>query len=260
MNTRRNFMRGLSGLGAIVATGHAPAIVKSMIAARGTMLGGAHAWTNPYITDGLIAMWDGEFPGGVGGKTAQTASEWVDFIKGYVYGRGTNIIYDPTNKCFVLDKIAQSDANRFTFDAIPASGGFTVEIVCAGTWAYTNGMSLIRTNGQNTIFVYPSYVQIRPAGSSADVSGIGLNTPFYYANAFTTGNNNNKLYYNGEYKTAGGTPSGLDPLTYIQAPAQSLSNRVSGNIYAVRVYSRPLSADEIAANYAVDKERFNLPS
>ena len=34
MNTRRNFVRGLSGIGAIVATGHAPAIVKSMIAAR----------------------------------------------------------------------------------------------------------------------------------------------------------------------------------------------------------------------------------
>lgn len=43
MNTRRNFMRGLSGLGAIVATGHAPAIVKSMIAARGTMFGGAQS-------------------------------------------------------------------------------------------------------------------------------------------------------------------------------------------------------------------------
>jgi hypothetical protein len=28
---------------------------------------------------------------------------------------------------------------------------------------------------------------------------------------------------------------------------------------AVRLYSRALTADEIAANYAVDKARFNLP-
>ena len=40
MNTRRDFVRGLTGIGAIVATGNAPAIVRSMIAARGTMFGG----------------------------------------------------------------------------------------------------------------------------------------------------------------------------------------------------------------------------
>jgi hypothetical protein len=32
-----------------------------------------------------------------------------------------------------------------------------------------------------------------------------------------------------------------------------------GRIYCVRLYSRALTADEIAHNYAVDKERFNLP-
>ena len=31
-----------------------------------------------------------------------------------------------------------------------------------------------------------------------------------------------------------------------------------GNIYAIRLYSRALTAAEIAANYAVDKARFNL--
>ena len=41
MNTRRDFMRGLSGLGAIIATGQAPAaIVRSMVAVRGAMMGG----------------------------------------------------------------------------------------------------------------------------------------------------------------------------------------------------------------------------
>lgn len=31
------------------------------------------------------------------------------------------------------------------------------------------------------------------------------------------------------------------------------------NIYSLRVYNRPLSAEEIAHNYAIDKERFGLP-
>jgi len=31
------------------------------------------------------------------------------------------------------------------------------------------------------------------------------------------------------------------------------------NIYSLRVYNRPLTAEEVAHNYAVDKSRFNLP-
>ena len=31
------------------------------------------------------------------------------------------------------------------------------------------------------------------------------------------------------------------------------------DIYSLRLYSRALTAAEIAANYAIDKERFNLP-
>ena len=34
---------------------------------------------------------------------------------------------------------------------------------------------------------------------------------------------------------------------------------VAPNFYSLRVYSRALTADEIAHNYAIDKERFNLP-
>lgn len=83
MNTRRDFVRGLTGIGAIVATGHAPAIVKSMIAARGTMLSGGKGWKNPYITDGLIAMWDGEWNDGCGVHDA-AATTWLDIVGGKI--------------------------------------------------------------------------------------------------------------------------------------------------------------------------------
>ena len=33
----------------------------------------------------------------------------------------------------------------------------------------------------------------------------------------------------------------------------------SGSIYCLRIYNRALTAEEIAANYAIDKARFNLP-
>ena len=70
MNTRRDFVRGLTGIGAIVATGHAPAIVRSALAARGTMLGGEKKEDVPYDaevdfieTDGVGSYIDtGVFP------------------------------------------------------------------------------------------------------------------------------------------------------------------------------------------------------
>ena len=33
----------------------------------------------------------------------------------------------------------------------------------------------------------------------------------------------------------------------------------SGNIHSIRLYSRALTDEEVEANYAVDKARFNLP-
>ena len=37
------------------------------------------------------------------------------------------------------------------------------------------------------------------------------------------------------------------------------SKQFFGEIFNIRIYSRVLTADEIAANYAIDKARFNLP-
>ena len=36
-------------------------------------------WSNPYVTDGLIAMWDGEWNVGPG-KHSSTTSTWKDLI------------------------------------------------------------------------------------------------------------------------------------------------------------------------------------
>ena len=37
------------------------------------------------------------------------------------------------------------------------------------------------------------------------------------------------------------------------------ANSASGKLYYMRVYNRPLNAAEVAANYAIDKARFNIP-
>ena len=231
---------------------------KQMVGVRGITASGGIGWRNPYITDGLVAMWDGEWPDGVSGKTSQTATEWVDIIGGSVYGRGTNIIYDPISKCFDTNKIGLSDAARFYHDTIYAANGSTLEVVIAGTFSTGNYRTMITYYGYSVIVIGLSGtgIRINPAGSSVTKTGIPLNTPFHFATTLISGNGNNKLYYNGEFVSAGNTPN-VQTSNYSAAPDQS-ANNVSGRIYAVRVYSRALTAEEIAANYAVDKERFGL--
>ena len=45
----------------------------SLIAARAALTGGKKGWTNPYVTDGLVAMWDGEWNAGGGVHDANVA-------------------------------------------------------------------------------------------------------------------------------------------------------------------------------------------
>ena len=214
-------------------------------------------WQNPYITDGLIAMWDGEWPGGVGGQTAQSASEWVDLIHGNIYGSGTGILYDATHKCFDLNKIGRSDAARFSVGGTLGSwDGFSVEVVFEGTFATATYRNLMSFGGYNPVGVGLSDMKISPLGSSNYVNGLPLDTPIGCAFTITGGVGNNKAYVKGELSVTGNPPN--FQMSYVGAPDQS-ANNVSGKIYALRIYSRVLTAAEIAANNAIDQARFNLP-
>lgn len=218
---------------------------------------GGGGWQNPYVTDGLVAMWDGEWPGGVGGQTAQSASEWVDLIHGNIYGSGTGILYDATNKCFDLNKIGRSDAARFNVGGTLGSlDGFSVEVVFEGTFATATYRDLMSFGGYAPVGVGLSDMRISPIGSSRYVNGLPLDTPISYAPTIISGLGNNKAYINGELSVTGNSPT--FQISYVGAPNQS-ANNVSGKIYALRIYSRVLTAAEIAANYAIDKARFNLP-
>ena len=54
-----------------------------LIANTGAFFAAARKWRNPYVTDGLVAMWDGEWNAG-GGVHDANPNEWVD-ISGHGY-------------------------------------------------------------------------------------------------------------------------------------------------------------------------------
>ena len=79
----------------------------------------------------------------------------------------------------------------------------------------------------------------------------------------STSNQYNTWYYNGENESSAtrvfNTNSNIDPqalgIGLGQYPSRGIS---TANIYSIRVYNRVLSAEEVAANFAIDKARFKI--
>ena len=268
MNTRRNFMRGLTGIGAIVATGHAPAIVKSMIAARGTMLGGAHGFTNPYMTDGLVAMWDGEWNAG-GGVHDPNATSIVDLVGGcgnLELNKSNNAVY---NHAYIGDNFIGNDNytnNYFAHLTGSIEASQTILGLASGyTFEYcaeTTGQSfviwnnpIIRTSGSSSTGDVLGYQPIggRIGGLGMFGNGMYYGTTSIHGTYDFVGTNSSVTCH------VNTVPKGTNSMSSSGA-AVNLVIGVCKALYSVRLYSRALTADEIAANYAVDKKRFNLAS
>lgn len=205
-----------------------------------------------YVQDGLIAMWDGIENAGWGTHVA-AATTWKDLS-----GNG----YDLT-----LMNGAHFDAN-----SLITAGRNSVSALLSTTLPYA------------TIEVCAFYDSSRSSsrlvcfGNSIDSSRLLKCAPngiqYYNGNYVITVSESKSMrtwaatysdaatpYIDGQLATGTVSTNRWDYRT--GTFGLSGSNNYSswnfvGNYYCVRLYSRALTADEIAANYAVDKARFNL--
>lgn len=248
-------------------------------------IGGEIVWrkrTIPYVADGLIAWYDGEWNAGRGTHSA-TANQWADLgpngwhatartstgwqwlAKAYNGQSNTGSGYG-TGIGFVCP-IALSTALKNSL-----STGFTVEVVFAPD--ASRRMSVFSQYGGGTGFeFYPqSY-----AGVWRSYFG---GTPDVWANCWTTEAPNAvrtaatvvtgsgvDAYVDGVLKTqntnqpADTTILDDSPHPFVLGgenirPAMS----IDGRLYCVRVYNRALTAAEVAANAAIDSQRFMAPA
>ena len=258
MNTRRDFVRGLTGIGAIVATGHAPAIVKSMIAARGTVLGGAHAWTNPYVTEGLVAMWDGEWNAG-GGEHDATATTWKNLVSGGVDATsiGGNIWssnYVSGGNGFMVAGAIFSGLTAWTVEAAWVTSsevnGHVAVIGKARGYNY-GGSGLGRWDNSNLIYGAVGGVNI-----TWDRAGYGARTSSLRTNGSTAYLDRNGVQSGSQAvsDTNLATWSGIS--TWYLAGATNTGQK--NKFHCIRIYNRFRTLAEISANHAIDKKRFDI--
>lgn len=206
--------------------------------------------TNPvsarsYVNDGLIAMWDGIENAGWGVHDPN-ATTWKNLVTGSDSPLVGNAVFNES--CLVCD--AQSD-------------GCTI-----GTWDYQT-IEVVCTRRGGAYTVVTPYSQYRDVRNVIFASGFGYcgndkgkvvsftNYQSPHNVAFTFGDEY-LAYGDGVLSTAGNYNDWWTiPAGYINSGNYDRAG--IGDYYAVRLYSRALTAAEIAANYAIDKARFNLP-
>ena len=217
----------------------------------------------PYVTDGLVAMYDGIWNIGLDSHDS-LSHEWVDLIG------GRNLTIYPQYASWGDSHLVLSRAIVNNSDQYGALGDSPLE--------------LVRTI--EIIGVFPT--TIRASGSffncgymNRGLGGFGggwLTTNCYYGGAncrffggdfgwsslreiaFVYNSDENiqdvTMYRNGEVYTGTSTIYG-SPNNAIDGIG--LRSNGTAMVYCIRCYSRTLAAEEIAYNFEIDKERFNLP-
>lgn len=234
----------------------------------------------PYASDGLVAWYDGIWNAGLGvhdpsaatwadlgpngwDATARTSTGWQWLSNAYNGQSNAGSGYG-TSIGFVCP-IALSTALKNSL-----STGFTVEAVFAPD--ASRRMSIFSQYGGGTGFEY------NPQSYAGVWRSYFSGAPDVWARCWTTAAPNAvrtaatvvtgagvDAYVDGALSVQNATqPSGtiLDDSVHPfilggenTRPAMS----IDGRLYCVRVYSRALTAAEVASNYAADRERFGLP-
>lgn len=224
-------------------------------------LGTSVASTSMYVSNGLVACWDGIENAGVGMHDAN-ATVWKDVVGGYE---------------FALTGVTV-EADRMTFDGTATSYGTLDSVGSTATFGAAK-------NGTMEI-VFASRTASGTQVLLQSTSGIGLAFGFYQGNIlsstvsspvfpFAQGTATNSIsiryssskpvspiYTNGSSLVSGtgnnswGSPNSTT--TFIGVRANKADNtHFPGSIYSIRLYNRQLTDEEIAANYIVDRMRFD---
>ena len=236
----------------------------ALINLRNALMAGKK-WKNPYVTDGLVAMWDGEWNAG-GGVHDPNATTWVDLS-----GNGHDLLLSGTAS-FGADH-AELDAKGFFYKNTDVSSffaqtGLTAQVVSTKIGEGDNrGLYSIGLDSRflwmwnsfeqgGTNMTFSKFLYAINVGTTYPNIAIGAITSFTMthvdgvANTFV--NKTADRTVNVPFVSVSGTER-------IAIGVIQNYTKFKGNIYCVRHYSRALTASEIAANYAIDKERFGLP-
>lgn len=212
----------------------------------------------PYITDGLIAMWDGEWNAGFKAHDPG-ATTWKDLVG------DADIILNDGKSWIVNSNNIEIDGSQSSIGSLANSvpDGRAVEVILYDKTELhrfptlvcfnSGGFRVVVSSGDNRGLNFKSKsLSAAKVESIRDrATAVSVNLDADLAAQAT--------YENGEYL---GTFSPIvnfaDTKPGFVLSTYTTDSRFRGNVYCIRVYNRNLSAEEIAQNHAIDKARFGL--
>ena len=217
-----------------------------------------------YVQDGLIAMWDGIENAGWGQHDeALPVADWPSLVNSSNITRATaasdiSSCYAFTDNSVSLTDASSANSQRLVFTAsgLNAQAPFTLDVCLKGAicslgnfyWA-AYGSGTFRIQNSNNAYGY-----FGGTGTYNEVLGSAVTSTVACSTSGITGYANGVQNSESQYPVKSGT--GLLRVNVLG----TRQVRVEGSeLFCLRLYSRALTAEEIAANYAVDKARFNLP-
>lgn len=238
----------------------------------------AKRWSNPYVMDGLVAMWDAEWNAG-GGVHDATATTWTDLS-----GSRCNL-RAPAQYSFGSNFCDIPQGKTFSGNLPTVLSAATTEFVGCFTAAYVTSTDCdlgveIGNRGLGSVFLSnlanltrDVLVATRTSNASSQsiyrIRGPYLaNTSTAYINSLHTFSGAARLasdrwfsiYVNGQARSGSTSNYWTAPTS---TPTSTVRVGTTGKtpirLCCTRIYSRVLSAAEVASNYAIDKARFNLP-
>ena len=240
-----------------------------MVGARTAAWAKAGGWINPYVTDGLASMFDSVWNVG-GGLSDRTSDRWFDVVSP-AYIEFENFKHHDDAKIEWTDNAVEitymngvGHGMTPVLDAFYNIGSATIEFVARNNGNNNNRNYIFRSWSSGDYAIFSIYVGSHKVESNEQANPPRCLTSKLASFSFVCDGSDTLFYRNGEYKGVTSHDTFLQPT--ISDEFIAIGNRYQfsdftflGAISSIRIYSKPLSAEEIAANYTIDKARFNLP-
>ena len=209
---------------------------------------------NPYITDGLVNMFD-----------ALLVPNWQDVI-GNAIMTGTSATKGYTNLGYQITGVNWPELYK---------GAFTIQVAFNQTAINDNWYSLLENKGTRSgyysldiriawtqsLSTYAINCRAKQASASRlPITGFEKGTPFYGTITVSAPASGRGTYtFNDNQPVSYAITGNADYAPASDVITSSLGHyKNTTRVYGIRIYNRALTKEEIAANYAIDKQRFNI--
>ncbi len=214
-----------------------------------------------YVTNGLTAHWDA-IDNQADGTHSASATTWVDLVGGAAFAMSGTTWGDEYCRFPTAASCGSLSGSSLLAWDTTVSTARTVEVVLKFDSATDNGICFMGTSGSKiAIGRYNNGTQwIVSTASALMVNGTMNHTDFGSVSfGFVKGGVlEGYLYNNTNAVTKASTSQswGSANSTICVGSRSGGGSGMIGNIYAVRIYDRLLTAEEVAQNYRADQDRF----